>query len=293
MKQTTVIAIVGNGDCGKTTSTVELAKRFAKDYPVTILGFDPEPENSLAEILADGMPDPLPEVETIVDLMNMTLPHDGGDLEEIRRAIATATIRHKDGFGVITVDQSLVDFEVQGGDIYSLMRTLSCFPTGIVFIDCAAGSGGFSLLSAVAAADYVIGVSKPAKKSVTIARRVCGLDNSIINGGEINFIEMLTGQDEKTGIIFRPTYLGIIGSMFVGARYSNTGQTVITANGIAKELREWMGKIVDSDGYMGFTPCVYGQDKRPIKLAYDILASEVIRRINDDRSKKAKAQFRS
>jgi cellulose biosynthesis protein BcsQ len=293
MKTTTVIAIVGNGDCGKTTSTVEIAKRMAKDYPVTIVGYDPELENSLTEILAEGMPDPLPTTATIVDLLRMPLPHNGGDLGEIRSAILSATIKHKDGFGVITVDQGLVDFETEGGNIYALMRTLAHFPTGIVFIDCASGSGGFSLLSAVAAADYVIGVSKPAKKSVTIARRVCGIDDATINGETMNFIEMLTGQDEETGIEFGPTYLGMIGSMFIGARYGYAGATQIVETGIAHDLRDWMMKIVGSPGYIGFTPCVYGKDKRGVKNAYDFITSQIVKRIIDDRDEKIKASFRS
>lgn len=285
MKTTTVITIVGNGDCGKTTSTVEIAKRMAKDYPVTIVSFDPEPENSLTEILADGMPDPLPTTATIVDLLRMPLPHSGGNSGEIRKAIEAATIKHKDGFGVIKVGQDLVDLEAQGGDIYSLLRTLAHFPTGIVFVDCASGSGGFSLLSAVAAADYVIGVSKPAKKSVTIARRVCGLDDANFGEGPINFIEMLTGQDEETGIDFGPTYLGMIGSMFIGARYES-GATKIVETGIAHDLRDWMMKIVGSPGYIGFTPCVYGKDKRPVSRAYDYITDQIVRRIVDDRRHK-------
>lgn len=274
MDRRIALTVVGSGDAGKTSSLIAMAYHLTKrGHPVTIVGMDPEPESSLSKLLSYGIP---PEVRrpesTIVDILKMPFAKAGKAADDMVLAIEDATLHHPAGFGIISVGIDLVNFEVDGGDILALRNVVEHM-TGFVLIDCAAGTGGFSLLSAVAASDYVIGVAKPQTKSIAIAKRACGLELN----DDSNFLDDLSLTTPE-GLVCNPRYLGMIGNMFVGARLDGGG-VKIAESGISTKVREYMNQIISAPGFLGFVPFRTGTDQRDVVKAYDQITSEVLKRI--------------
>ena len=271
-KKPVVITCVGSGDSGKTSILIALAHHLVSTgVKVTMIGFDTEEESALERLLADTIAEgtPIPEA-TITDLIQMPPAYSGEGQQAIIKAIEEATIRHPAGFGIIRCDEALIGHELGDGDTYDLMRLMPNFE-GVVLIDCASGTGGFSLLSAVAASTHVVGVAKPFPKSINIAKRAAGL---IPNRDGDMMLELMSGIDEKTGLKYGARYLGLIGSMFQGAQFDGE-KTVLASTGISYELRDHMKEIMDCPNFITHIPFVRGLDKRKIKEAHKLIAQYV------------------
>lgn len=285
MDRRIVLTAVGSGDNGKTSSLIAIGYTLiAKGYPVTLIGFDPEPENNLTRLLKDRTEGVSKPKQTITDLLRMPTPwSDPVNKEraagELTRAIEEATMRLANNLGVIRCDQELVAYEVEGGDILGLARVIHHMGPGFILVDCAAGTGGFSMLSALAAAHYVIGVSKPSSKSIAIARRACGLDPTDIGEDEPgSFLDMVTFTDEKSGIECAPKYIGAIGTMFVGAHENGAG-VEIASSGISLSMRDYMTQIVNFPDFLGFVPYRTGRDQSDVVKSYVTITDRILARL--------------
>lgn len=276
MDKRIVLTTTGSGDNGKTSALISMAYMLVqRGYPVLMISFDPEPENDLTLLLASSLAkgQSIPDL-TIVDLLKMPFAKTGKAADDMAFAIKDATLNHPAGFGIIRVDIELINYEVEGGDIMGLRRVIEHCPNGFILIDCAAGSGGFSMLSAVAAADYVIAVSKPSTKSISIAKRTCG-----IGGNEDDSIISMVTMTTDDGLICQPKYIGVIGNMFIGARLNGDGKIEIAKSGISANLRSYMDQIINLPGFLGHVPFRTGSDQSEVIKAYDRITSEVLRRI--------------
>jgi cellulose biosynthesis protein BcsQ len=279
MRNRIVCTAVGSGDNGKTSSLIAIGYTLAaKGFPVTLIGFDPEPENNLTRLLESKAEDVSRAKLTITDLLRMPWAKAGKPADDLLSAIEEATMRFNN-MGVIRCDQELVNYEVEGGDILGLAKVINLMRPGFILVDCAAGTGGFSMLSAVAAADHVIGVSKPSSKSIAIARRACGLDPMDLGDGEMgSFLDQVTLTDTENGIVCAPKYLGTLGTMFIGAHENGDG-VEIAQSGISLSMRDYMTQITNIQGFLGFIPYRTGKDQRDVVKAYAVITERILERL--------------
>ncbi len=274
MEQRIVLTTAGSGNNGKTSALIAIAYMLRRrGYPVCMVSFDPEPENNLLKLIdRESFGKQGSRSLTITDLLKKVDADDA----DITEAVAEATFMMPAGFGVIRCDVALTNYESEGGDIYSLMRLIPHLPDGFILIDCAAGSGGFSMLAALAASNYVVGVTEPSEKSISIARRVCGFD--IAPGEEETLLDQLTGIDEPTGLEYGPKYAGLIGNKFMGARWEDD-QIVIAQSGVSTNLRGYMQKIIDTPGFLDFVPFRTGADQRDVVRAYERITDKLLSQV--------------